>query len=70
MSWVMNESVGKIIISVNMHYLLFLRDIYGRKITLEETDDEESKLVNELKGIEEGVKPVQKVFSKPHRIIF
>ena len=43
-----------------MHYLLFLRDIYERKLTLEEADNEPCKLVNEPKGIDKGVKPVEK----------
>ena len=30
--------------------IVFLRDIYERKLTLEEADNEQCKLVNELKG--------------------
>ena len=31
-----------------MHYLLFLRGKYGRKMNLEETYNDQSKLVNEF----------------------
>ena len=41
-----------------MHYLLFLRDIYERKLTLEEADNEQSILVNELKDIDKSIKQV------------
>ena len=44
----LDQSVEKLIISVNMHYLLFLRDEYGRKMNLEETYNDQSKLVNEF----------------------
>ena len=37
---IMHQIVEKGIISVNMHYLLlFFRDIYERKLTLEEADN-------------------------------
>ena len=42
--------------------IVFLKDIYERKLTLEETDNEQSKLANELKGIDRNVKLVEKNF--------
>ena len=56
MSWVIHHSLEELVISVNMHYLLFLRDIYERKLTFEETDIEQGNIVSELKGIYKGVK--------------
>ena len=48
----------------------FLRDTYERKLTLEEADNQQSKLVIELKGIDKDVKPVAKrYFSEQLRII-
>ena len=38
-----------------MSYLLFFK-----RLTLEEDDNEQIKLVNKLKGIDKGVKPVEK----------
>lgn len=40
MSWIMNQSMKKLIISVNMHYLLFFKRYIQRKLTLEETPTE------------------------------
>ena len=40
--------------------IVFSRNIYERKLTLEEADTEQSKLANKLKNIGEGVKPVEK----------
>ena len=40
----------------------FLKGIYERKLTLEETDNEQSELANELKDIDRNVKPVEKNF--------
>ena len=34
----MNQSVEKLVVSVNMHYLLFLRDIYVRNLTLKKAE--------------------------------
>ena len=49
------------IISTNTHYLLlFFRDIYKRKLTLKKTDKEQSKLVNEWKETDRGVKLAEK----------
>ena len=39
----------KLLISVNMHYLL-LRDIFERNLTLGEAHNEQNKLFNELKS--------------------
>ena len=38
----------------------FLRDIYGRKLTLEVADNEQDQLVNELNSVDNGVKPIKK----------
>ena len=50
----------KLIISVNIHCILFLRDIYKRKLTFEEADNEQSELVSKLSGIDNAVKPAEK----------
>ena len=42
--------------------IVFLKGIYERKLILEETDNEQRKLANELKGIDRNVKPVEKNF--------
>ena len=43
---------------------------YGRKLTLEVADNEQDQLVNELNGVDNGVKPIKKkLFSKHHSII-
>ena len=42
--------------SINIHYLLFLRYLYKTKLTLEEADNEQIKLVNELKVMDRGIK--------------
>ena len=51
MSWIICQSVEKPINSVNMLYLLFLRDKYERKLLLEEGNNKQSqsRLFNELK---------------------
>ena len=41
-----------------MYYLLlFIR----KKIIIAETDNKQTKLINELKGIDKGVKPAEKI---------
>ena len=40
--------------------LLGLRDICKWKLTLEENDTEQSRLVNQLKDLDEGVKTIEK----------
>ena len=59
------------IISTNTHYLLlFFRDIYKRKLTLKKTDNEQSKLVNEWKETDRGVKLAEKkIFFKQRKLI-
>ena len=49
----------EIIISVNIHYLLFLKDIH-ETLALKDADEEQSKLVNELKAINKNKKSVEK----------
>ena len=56
MSWIIYQSVKKLAISVNMHYLLFFKKYIQEKLTLEVTDNEQSKLVNELNGVDKYVK--------------
>ena len=51
-----------IIFSVNIHYL-FLRDICYENLSLEGTNEEQSKLVNKLIGMNRVKTPVEKVFS-------
>ena len=45
----------KLVISVNIHYLLFFKKYIQEKLTLEVTDNEQSKLVNELNGVDQDV---------------
>ena len=42
---------------------MFLRERCERELTLEEPDNEQSKLVNELNGIDRRVKPAEKISS-------
>ena len=51
MSWIMNQNMKKLKVSVDKRYLLFLRNICERKLTLQEADNKQNKLVSELKGI-------------------
>ena len=59
----------KILISVNIYYLLFLRDICEGKLTLEEADNERSKIIHELKAIDRCKIDWKKIFSKQRMII-
>ena len=47
-------------VSVNVNYLLFLRDIHESNLALKDADREQGKFVNKLKGIVKGRKPVEK----------
>ena len=49
--------------------LLGLKDVCKRKLTSEEKDTEESRLVNQLKGLDKRVKQLKKIFSKQYIII-
>ena len=44
--------------------------MYKRKLTSEEANNEQSKLFNELKVMDRGIKPVGKPFSKQRQIIY
>ena len=50
MSYIINQNVQKVIILVNILYLLFLKDIQ------EELSNKQSKFANKLKNIYEGIK--------------
>ena len=57
MSWIISQ---KIVFLANIHYLFFLRDIQEGNLTLKDADEEQSELVNILKDLNRGVKPVEK----------
>ena len=40
--------------------IVFVRDIQDSKLTFERADNEQGRVVNALKGIDKGVKPVEK----------
>ena len=40
--------------------IAFLRNTCERDLSLKDADDEQSKLANELKSIEKGIKPAEK----------
>ena len=51
---------GKTYNFINFCYLLFLRNTYERDLSWKDADNEQSKLANELKSIEKGIKPAAK----------
>ena len=57
--WIINQKLEKTMILVNSNYL-FLRHINKGNLTLKDADEEQSKLLNVLKDLNRGVKPVEK----------
>ena len=55
MCWIKKQSMEKLKIQYICTTYCFLRDIYERKLILEKADNEKSKLVNQLKGIDKVV---------------
>ena len=47
-------------VSANIHYMLLLRDIHKRHLSLKDADEEQNKLFNYSKDIDKGRKPVEK----------
>ena len=50
----MQQKEKKTVISVNSHYLVFLRDVDEIDLSLEDADKEQCQLVNELKDMKKG----------------
>ena len=46
---------------VNIHSLLFLRDIHEGYLSLEDADNKQSKFATELKNFDKGIKIVIKI---------
>lgn len=65
-SWFINQSVEKLVILLILLYLLFLRSIYKRSLTLDEADNEQSISVNELEGVNRSA--IEKKKSKQRKI--
>ena len=59
-----------IIILANIHYLLFLRDIYEACLSLEHADSEQSNFALELKKFSEDIKAVEKKFFEINLVLF
>ena len=53
---------GKLIILLNIHYLLFLRDIHEGYLSLVNTGHRQSNFANELKKFAKGTKTLEKNF--------
>ena len=52
----------KLIILVNIHYLLFLRDIYEGHLSTEGANNKQSNFTNELKNFDKGAKILDKKY--------
>ena len=50
----------KLTILVNIHCLLFLRDIHEGHLSIEGADNKQSKHANELKNFDKGTKTLDK----------
>ena len=57
---IINQGVGKLIILVNINYLLFLKDIKERYLSLEDADNEQSNFVTEFMNLDKGRKQLRK----------
>ena len=61
-SYIINQVVKRLIISVNIICLLFFKDTLEGYLSLKDADDEQSKFANELKNVDKDVKSVEKKF--------
>ena len=63
MNYIINQGVEKVIVFVNILYLLlFLRDVNEGYVSLKDPDDKQSKFAYELKNADKDVKSVENRF--------
>ena len=55
-----SQSVEKLIILANIHYLLFSIDIHEGYLSLEDAHNKQSNLATELKNFEKDIKAIEK----------
>ena len=54
--------MGKLLILVNIYYLLFLRDIHNEYLQLEKADNNQCNFAIELKNFDKSTKTLGKKF--------